>query len=437
MGTLVTPAAKLRIGLTVSKSPDGSLGGGMTSLDQGNAKIPGTLAMHGDTLVVNMPAVNATYHAVFSTADDSLHGSFTQGMPLPLNMGRAAATPTVSHPQEPKPPFPYEAVDVSFESAPGVRIAGTLTIPKGPGPFPAVAMITGSGPQDRNEELLGHKPFLVIADYLARHGIAVLRTDDRGIGKSSGNFATATSADFANDAEAAVKFLETQRRIDHSHIGLIGHSEGGLIAPMVAARSKDVAFIVLLAGPGIPGDSILLLQQALIARADGAPEAAIERGAEVNRRLYAIAKSKVDSATMVTQFAEVSAKMVSTLPPAQQSAAAAQLKTAEAQLSSPWMRYFLTYDPASTLRKVHVPVLALNGTLDLQVPYKENLPAIAAALEQGGNKDFKIVEMPGLNHLFQTAKTGSPSEYANISETFSPAALDIIANWIKQHTTKH
>jgi uncharacterized protein len=431
-GALVTPTARLRLGLSVARGPSGALSGELTSIDQGNAKIPASISMHGDTLVVTS-GTGATYSAVFSAADDSLHGSFVQGQAFPLDMGRLAAPAPPSRPQEPKPPFPYDTQDVSFESAPGVRLAGTLTIPPGAGPFPGVALITGSGPQNRDEELVGHKPFLVIADYLARHGIATLRCDDRGIAKSTGNFATATSVDFANDAEAAVHFLRTQPRIAHDHVGLMGHSEGGLIAPMVAARSSDVAFIVLLAGPGIAGDSILLLQQALIAKAAGAPAAAIEQGAELNRRFYAVIKTTSDSAAAAAQIAAISAKMVAALPEAQHALATEQLKQAQAQLMSPWMRYFLTYDPAPALRKVKVPVLALNGTLDLQVPYKENLPAISAALTAAGNHDFKVVEMPGLNHLFQPATTGSPTEYATIPETFSPAALDIIATWIHAH----
>jgi hypothetical protein len=405
----------------------------MTSIDQGNAKIPSTLSMHGDTLVVSMPAATATYSAVFSAADDSLHGSFTQGIAMPLNMGRTAPPAPPSRPQEPKPPFPYDAEEVSFESVPGVRLAGTLTIPPGAGPFPAVALVTGSGPQDRNEELVGHKPFLVIADYLARHGIATLRYDDRGVAKSTGKFATATSVDFANDAEAAVRFLRTKPRIAHDHVGVMGHSEGGLIAPMVAARSSDVAFIVMLAGPGIAGDSILLLQQALIAQATGVPTAAIEQAAEANRRLYAVLKSTPDSTAAAAQIAALSTRMVATLPVAQQAQATEQLKMAQAQLISPWMRYFISYDPGPTLRKVRVPVLAMNGTLDLQVPYKANLPAISAALTEAGNQDFRVAAMPGLNHLFQHATTGSPTEYPNIPETFSPDALDMIATWINAH----
>src|SRR5512146_2301621 len=279
MGTLVTPGARLRLALTISRDSAGTLGGVLTSLDQGNAKIPGTLTIHGDTLVASMTSAQATYTAALDAKGDSLRGEFFQGGALPLAMGRAAALPTPVRPQEPKPPFPYASEDVSFESVPGVRLSGTVLTPPGAGPFPAVVMVTGSGPQNRNEELLGHKPFLVIADYLARHGIASLRYDDRGFGKSTGSFAASTSADFANDAQAAVGFMRTQTGVARDHVGILGHSEGGLIAPIVAARSKDVAFVVLLAGPGLPGDSILLMQQELIAKAQGAPPELIDRSA--------------------------------------------------------------------------------------------------------------------------------------------------------------
>lgn len=430
IGVLVTPAARLRLALTVSRDSAGTLSGVLTSLDQGNAKIPATLTIHGDTLVASMASVQATYTSALDAKGDSLRGTFFQGGPLPLTMGRAAALPTPVRPQEPKPPFPYASQDVSFESVPGVRLAGTVLMPPGSGPFPAVVMVTGSGAQDRNEELLGHKPFLVIADYLARHGIASLRYDDRGFGKSTGSFAKSTSADFANDAQAAVDFLRAQKGIAREHVGILGHSEGGLIAPIVAARSRDVAFLVLLAGPGLPGDSILLMQQELIAKAQGAPQELIDRNAEANIRLFAAVKGSRDSADAAARVDSISKRMVASLPEEQREQARAQLVAARKELLAPWMMYFLKYDPRPTLRQVHVPVLALDGSLDLQVPPKADLAAIDSALNAGGNKDHHVEELPGLNHLFQPAKTGSPSEYATIEQTFSPIALQTIADWI-------
>ena len=431
VGTLATPAGKLRLGLTVARdNSSGGLTGGITSLDQGNAKIPATLAMHGDTLVVSMPAAQATYTAVLDAAKDSLRGTFTQGAGLPLDMGRASAPAAPVRPQEPKPPFPYSSRDVTVESAPGVRLAGTILTPPGAGPFPAVVFVTGSGPQNRNEELLGHKPFLVIADYLARHGIASLRYDDRGTAQSTGNFAASTSADFADDAQAAVTFLRKQPGVAPAHVGIIGHSEGGLIAPMVAARDKDVAFIVLVAGPGLPGDSILLLQGELIAKANNTPQAMIDTNLAVNSRLFAAVKGARDSADAAARVNGIADRMTASLPVTQQAQARTQLENVKAQVLAPWMQYFLKYDPRTALRQVRVPVLALDGSLDLQVPPKQDLAAIDTALKRAGNRDYEVKELPGLNHLFQTAKTGSPNEYATIEETFSPTALQIIADWI-------
>ena len=431
VGTLATPAGKLRLGLTVARdNSSGGLTGGITSLDQGNAKIPATLAMHGDTLIVSMPAAQATYTAVLDAAKDSLRGTFTQGAALPLDMGRASAPTAPVRSQEPKPPFPYSSRDVTVESVPGVRLAGTILVPPGAGPFPAVVFVTGSGPQNRNEELLGHKPFLVIADYLARHGIASLRYDDRGIAQSTGNFAASTSADFADDAQAAVAFLRKQPGIAPAHVGIIGHSEGGLIAPIVAARDKDVAFIVLVAGPGLPGDSILLLQGGLIAKANNTPQAMIDTNLAVNSRLFAAVKGARDSADAAARVNAITDRMIASLPDAQQSQARTQLQTVKAQVLAPWMQYFIKYDPRTALRQVRVPVLALDGSLDLQVPPKQDLAAIDTALKRGGNRDYEVKELPGLNHLFQSAKTGSPNEYATIDETFSPTALLLITDWI-------
>jgi uncharacterized protein len=427
-GTLTVPGSALRLALSLSRAADGSLTATLISLDQGNAKLPSTATVYNDTLVVTVTAVVATYTATLNQRGDTLTGTFLQGSGYPLTMVKTTPPTGALRPQEPKPPFPYQTRDVTVNSVKGVTLAGTIVMPAGTGPFPAVVLVTGSGPQNRDEELMGHKPFLVIADYLARHGIASLRCDDRGVAKSTGTFGGATTADFADDAEAAVRFLKAQPGI--ARVGIVGHSEGGVIAPMVAARSTDVAFIVLLAGTGLRGDSLMLLQEAAIARAGGAPEAFLDRMHSANSRLFSAIIASHDPAEASTRLNAVIEQIVKELPENERELGRKQMAEARAQLMAPWFMYFIKHDPAADLRRVHVPVLAMNGTLDLQVPSRQNLPAIAGALKQGGNTHVKIVELPGLNHLFQTAKTGLVAEYEQITETFSPTALEIMASWI-------
>jgi hypothetical protein len=259
-----------------------------------------------------------------------------------------------------------------------------------------------------------------LSDYLTRHGIAVLRADDRGVAKSTGNFTTATTADFATDTEAGIAYLKTRAEINQQKIGLIGHSEGGVIAPMIAARNHDVAFIVMMAGTGVPGDAVLAEQTKLILLASGASKEMAEKQKEAELEITALVKKETDPAVLEKKLREKFSGQFT----------GAQLSASIMQMNSAWMRYFISYDPAVALGKVTCPVLALNGAKDLQVPPEQNLPAIRKALEAGGNKHFEIVELPGLNHLFQTAETGSPNEYAQIQETIAPVALDKIAGWI-------
>jgi hypothetical protein len=424
----------------VRRDSAGALAAVAISVDQGGSRVPTTIAVRGDTLVATMAGAGASYTGVIAASGDSLRGTFTQGgRSLPLGLARvpAVAAATIERPQDPRPPFPYRAVDVTFPGGAGVTIAGTLTIPAGAGPFPAVVLVSGSGPQDRDGSLMGHRPFAVIADHLARRGIATLRYDERGVGRSSGTFGTATSADFADDAEGAVRFARGRAEIARDRVGIVGHSEGALIAPMVAARprpspGRDVAFVVLLAGPGLRGDSILALQNRLIQSASGVPAPTIDRAVATNARLFAAVTSARDSADAAARLAAVRREVVAAAPEGERAAVDAALAQATPALLGAWMRHFLAYDPRPALRRVRVPVLALNGTLDLQVPHAVNLAAIDSALAAGGNRDRTTRALPGLNHLFQTARTGLPDEYAQIAETFAPAALDAIASWVAE-----
>jgi uncharacterized protein len=335
-----------------------------------------------------------------------------------------------TRPQDPKPPFPYQSVEVSYDNskAQGVRLGGTLVIPEGKPPFPTVLLITGSGLQDRDETLFNHRPFAVIADYLARRGIASLRVDDRSIGKSTGDVRNATSADFATDVEAGVAFLKTRPEVSPQKIGLIGHSEGGLIAPMVAAKPENgIAFIILLAGPGVTGDRVLIEQQTADLKASGASTKQIESNRKVMETIVPIIKASKESRETLLD------RLVKAVKEIQPKASTKKIRDNVRYLTSPWVKFFLNYDPAPALAAVKCPVLALNGAKDVQAIPQLNLTAIEQTLKRSGNQNFKTLELPGLNHFFQNAKTGAFSEYKKIEETFSPTALKLIADWIKQN----
>lgn len=331
-------------------------------------------------------------------------------------------------PQEPKPPFKYKEVEVEFmNSADKIKLSGTLTYPSKGSNFPAVILISGSGPQDRNSELLGHKPFLVIADYLTKKGMAVLRVDDRGSGASEGDYNTSGLENFVRDTESALEFLKSRKEIDSNQIGLIGHSLGGVIAPIIAGKRKDVAFIVLLAGSGIRGDSLMLLQKAGIERRMKVPEAAIEISKNRIGGAYKIVlQSKGDTTELKKELEDYFAKTFGSM------LSEKQLKGLSRQLSTPWLADFIRYDPAIALSQTSCPVLAMIGSNDLQVPPKENLHAIDSILKANGNTKVTVVELAGLNHLFQKSETGLPQEYAKIEQTFSPKALKQMSKWIEE-----
>ncbi|MEM7247734.1 MAG: alpha/beta fold hydrolase, partial [Acidobacteriota bacterium] len=334
-----------------------------------------------------------------------------------------------NRPQKPEGPFPYQQWEVTYKNPKdGTRLAGTLTVPEGKGPFPAAVLITGSGPQDRNESLMGHEPFHVIADHLSRRGIAVLRSDDRGVGESQGDFSAATTHDFVGDARGAIKFLRTLKTIDSKRIGVIGHSEGGLIAPFVAEKERKLAFAVLLAGTGVPGDEILYEQVGAILRASGADEADVKKSQAAQREV-------MDALTRGVPEDELRKQIRALIKTQVQGLADDQIdEMVDAQVgtvTSPWFRTFLELDPRPALRRTRCPVLALNGSLDVQVLPDQNLPEIEKALRAGGNRDITIRELPGLNHLFQHATTGGMEEYAVIEETFAPEALEAMTTWIQ------
>lgn len=441
VGTLNTGAMNLRVVANISEGADGGLEATLDSPDQGTSGIPvNEILLEGRALEMHLSVINARFTGTVADDGTTIEGTWSQGgASLPLTFERTDAPPVVARPQEPQSPFPYRVLDVRFPNPEDeIELAGTLTLPEDPGRYPAAVLISGSGAQDRDEALFGHRPFFVLADYLTRRGIAVLRFDDRGFGESSGDFSAATTPDFASDARAAMAYLRAHDQIDTTHIGLIGHSEGGLVAPMAAVEAENQTdFVVLLAAPAVAGEEILYRQDSLITRASGASEEQIRSSRERAAQLYAVIKAESDPDERARKLEATMRTMQ--LSPEEQAQleqsgmdVEALIQQQMAFLRTPWFRYFLMYDPLPTLMQLDVPVLALTGEKDLQVPPDQNLPLIREALNRPGQEASVVREIPSLNHLFQPAETGHPSEYAQIEQTFSPDALEIIADWILQ-----
>lgn len=429
-------AGTLHLVLHVDRAQDGRYAGYLESVDQHDAKIPADkIEAAGDQLTVAIPQIGASYAARWDDSRRAWVGVFRQGGDLPLILKRMDAAELAGFKAPPRPQdtaaeaalasYRPEAVRIANTAAPGVTLAGLFTKPAGAGPFPAVALVAGSGAQTRDENAAGHRIFLVLADALNRRGIAVLRYDKRGVGQSSGDFKSATTADFASDAEAAFRYLSGRPDVDRRRIGLIGHSEGGVIAPIVAVDDPRAAFVVLMAGPGVRGAELIERQQHLIAEAEGVPAPLIATGDARVRPVIEAVLAASDRQDAVRRVAALSGQAKPPAPSSAGTPSPAQVYT------SPWMFYFLRYDPAPTLARLRTPILALGGSLDLQVDPGQNLGAIRRALRN--DHDVSVVELPGLNHLFQSAGTGAPSEYDRIEETISPAALKLIGDWVAAH----
>jgi pimeloyl-ACP methyl ester carboxylesterase len=435
-GKMKTPAGELQMVLHFTMTEADTIRATADAPDQGVKDIPcGRVTLVNDTLFVDIPIVKGWYRGGFSS-DTVLTGVWTQlGSRYDLELKKGAKPVEQKRPQEPKPPYPYREEEVTFmNTTENFSLAGTLTLPQGEGPFPAVVLISGSGQQDRDETIYNHKPFKVIADHLTRNGIAVLRYDDRGIGGSKGKTNNATSLTNADDAEAAVNYLLERSEINSKKIGLVGHSEGGLIAPIVASRNANIAFIVSLAGPGVRGYEVIIRQSEDIMRASGVSEAEITETVTANSQLFKMAIAEPDLRKFAKEAMEWFSKDLDSKGLTQEERKEKMSAFTQGLISvnNVWMRYFLDTDPAQFWSAVKCPVLALNGEKDLQVSHEMNLPAIKAAVRKGGNRKVKTVIMPQLNHLFQVAETGSPNEYVKIEETFSPAALELMASWIRK-----
>ncbi len=433
-GVLEAGGLRLRLVVRLKRDANGAWRATFDSPDQAAFGIPvSAVQIEGRRITLQSDAVQGELTGTLSEDGARIEGVWKQGggeLKLTLTRGEP---PTPKRPQEPKPPFPYKTEEVRVPNRKArIELAGTLTLPEGKPPFPAIVFITGSGAQNRDEEIFGHKPFLVLADYLTRAGYATLRMDDRGVGGSGGDMSHATTLDFAEDILAAVSYLKTRREIDRKRIGLLGHSEGGLVGAIAASKApREIAFLIMLAGTGVSGEQLLYRQAELINRKSGVAELLIERNRALQQRVFEILKREKNEEK--AQQAIYDAIVESLGAGASLSDAQKSLFQAQAQnYASRWFRTFVQLDPAQYLRKVRCPVLALNGELDLQVDPDQNLPAIERALREGGNKRITIRRLSGLNHLFQKARTGLIAEYAEIEETINPAALEAIRQWLDE-----
>lgn len=435
---VLSVGAELRI-VFHFESPDGhSLKGKGDSPDQGAFGFPlDTVYLQDGKLHLELAGVNASFAGTLIN-DTTLDGTFTQGADLPLVLhktNKPAAKP--ERPQTPKPPFPYKSEDVIYQNADkSIQFGATITIPEGNGPFPAVVLITGSGTQNRDEEIMGHKPFAVIADYLTRKGIVVLRVDDRGAGKTTNPDSLATTADYAKDVSASVDFLLGRSEVNKKRIGLIGHSEGGMIAPMVATARKDIAFIVLLAGPGVKITELMKEQSMAVMRSSGISDKSVIAYGELYQALSSAilsgepdlkASCRKSLQQWITQTDTAIVNEIGLGAAKDQEEAVLQTVT---EFSKPWFNYFIRFDPAIYLQKLKCKVLALNGDKDIQVIASQNIPGIEAALKKSKSPAYETHIYPGLNHLFQHCKECSVQEYKKLEETFSEEVMQKISEWI-------
>lgn len=465
IGEMQAGPQKLTVQFRVYREADGTQRAFMDSVSQRAGGFKAELKADGDTVTIDVRPLQGKFTGKRSSQGDEIIGKWNQGVDLDLvlRLAKEPLNPEIDppkRPQNPIPPFPYDSEEVEFQNiSAGISLSGTLTIPHSTDStrrFPVAVLISGSGPQDRDETLMGHKPFWVLADYLTRRGIAVLRYDERGVGKSTGEFSSATTADFAQDTASAVDFLTAHPRVDSRQIGLIGHSEGGLVAPLVASQRDDVAWIVLMAGPGVNGEQIMYSQGKLMIEAEGGDEAAVIR----NRLVQEIAIREIKKLTPGASISELvepvtdqviaetlrlgldgnaSSNSEDTGDSKNTSADALPAKGMVSPLvranlqamNSVWFRFFMAHEPGPVLEKVQCPVLAINGEKDTQVDPKLNLPKIEESLKRGGNQEITLLELPGLNHLFQTCERGALSEYEIIEETIAPLALKTIGDWIE------
>jgi alpha/beta superfamily hydrolase len=435
----------LRIVFHFEETPTGSIHATADSPDQSayGFKCDTVIMQEREVIRVEMHALNAIFSGRLMD-DSTINGQFTQNAtyPLILKKGNFQAPAPPKRPQTPKPPFSYKSEDIEYDNTDHtLHYGATITIPNGKGPFPAALLVTGSGPQNRDEELADHKVFAVLADALTKNGMVVLRVDDRGVGKSTGIFAEATSEDFAKDVTTSLDYLLSRAEVDKKKTGLIGHSEGGMIVPMVASKRKDIDFAVLLAAPGVKIDSLMAEQNAAILHSVGISQSAINAYIPIYKKLMKEIINARDTSEAYRNTAALFSQWIPTIDSNTRKELGFDSETSIHNVtavlvegfSGKWFKYFLSFDPEPYLRQLNCKVLALNGEKDIQVIANSNLTAIESALKKSSSKKYTIQKMPGLNHLFQTCKSCTLQEYGELEETFSPAALQIINDWLKKY----
>jgi uncharacterized protein len=396
------------------------------------------VTLDGATIRIGSRKMKAVFVGKLNANGDTIEGTWNQGgREFPLVLNRAVGSTERRRPQTPRPPFSYQVEEVTYpHQTENFHFVATFTFPSAIERIPAVILISGSGAQDRDESIFEHKPFAVLAHHLTNAGMSVLRVDDRGVGGTGTdpNPQDDTTSEFASDVHSALAYLRTRKEVDPNRIGLIGHSEGALIGAMVASEDHGIAFLILLAGPGVPGDELLSLQSEKIARASGASETAISSLKEMQRKIFSIIRTQTDidagkreaRGLLLAEYAELNEQERKSF-----GSADAFVEQHSSVIGIPWFRYFITYDPKAALSQVTCPVLALTGEKDLQVPPEQNLPRIEQLLTQGRSNDVSVMAVPKLNHLLQSANTGLVTEYGEIEETMSMVALNEISEWLR------
>lgn len=444
-GSLDLGEIRLRLVFHLEAAHDGGYTATLDSPDQGATGIPASrVAVDEGAVEIEVAAIGGAYSGRLAADGESVEGEWRQGgTTLPLRLERVDGVAEVRRPQEPRPPYPYteEEVTVEVPKADGVTLAGTLTLPPGDGPHPAVVLVSGSGPQDRDETLAGYRPFLVLADHLGRRGVAVLRLDDRGVGGSTGSTPESTLGDRADDALAAVRYLRGRSEVDGTRVGLVGHSEGGWVAPLVAVEAPDrVAFVVMLAGPAQSPRDLLRSQRRALLEAQEVDGTTVTALLTLQERAFAVLDETPDPAAARSRIEGLREAVLADLPEDQRAGLAAYFADRpEAErglmvetVTTPWFRDLLAFDPAPVLRRLDVPLLALYGDRDLQVPAAENAPLLRRMLGEDRGGEHTVRVLPGRNHLFQPSETGLPAEYFIIETTIDPEVLELVGDWIAE-----